>query len=69
MSHMENNVLTNLVRSAEAVGYSLPAELLDAHRTYVRVKAVEISKPKTLEAEDARSGYRRRPRRVCCCSW
>jgi len=53
MSRMEINTLTNLVESAEAVGYSLPTELLDAHRTYVRVKAVEIPKPKTLEADTA----------------
>ncbi len=53
MSRMEINTLTSLVESAEAVGYTLPSELLDAHRTYVRVKAVEIPQPKTLEADTA----------------
>jgi hypothetical protein len=39
---MINNALTTLVESAEAGTYTLPADVLDAYRTYTRVRAVEL---------------------------
>ena len=53
MSRMKNNALTTLVESAEAGTFTLPADVLDACRTYTRVRAVELTELEPLHAETA----------------
>ena len=53
MSRMINNALTTLVESAEAGTFTLPADVLDACRTYTRVRAVELTELEPLHAETA----------------
>ena len=53
MSRGENTALTAVMTSAEFGGYTLPAELVDAYRTYQRVKELKIETPPTLDAETA----------------
>jgi len=51
MSRMENQALTALVESSEAAGYTLPPELLDAYRTYRRVREVKADIPAPLDVD------------------
>jgi len=55
MSRMETTTLTKLVQSAEGAGYTLPPALMDAWRTYNRVKALEVPEPAVLDAQGAAS--------------
>lgn len=53
MSRAENTALTALMTSAEGGGYTLPAELVDVYRTYLRVKDLVIPSPPMLDADTA----------------
>ncbi len=55
MSRMETTALTELAQLSEGAGFTLPAELLDAWRTYHRVKALEVPEPPTADVEAAAS--------------
>lgn len=45
--------ITNLVSSAEAGGYSLPAELLDVYGNYTRVRQIDVPEPTVLDPDTA----------------
>jgi len=54
MSNAQNSTLAKLVGNAEAGGYELPAELVDAWQTVERVRAaLDLGVPGSLPIEDA----------------
>lgn len=53
MSRAQINTLTNLVDSAEAGGWTLPADVLEAHRIFREVTALDIEPPAVLDAYTA----------------
>ncbi len=53
MNRAQTMALAKLIDSAEAGGYTLPAKLLDAWRTYQRVKALDVPTRETLSPEAA----------------
>ena len=53
MSRMEIQSLTTVVDSSSAGGYTLPAELLDAHAIYRRMRALTAPEPPPLDLDAA----------------
>lgn len=53
MSNAQNSTLAKLVGNAEAGGYTLPAELIDAWQTVERVRALDLGVPDSLAADVA----------------
>ena len=50
MSRAAINTLTHLIDSAEAGGWTLPADVLEAHHVYRQVSALDIEPPAGLDA-------------------
>nr|MBA3368902.1 hypothetical protein [Geodermatophilaceae bacterium] len=53
MSRAQINTLTNLIDSAEAGGWTLPTDVMEAHRIYRQVTALDLAPPAALDAYTA----------------
>ncbi len=53
MTRAQINTLTSLIDSAEAGGWTLPADVLEAHRIYRHVAALNLEPPAALDAYTA----------------
>ena len=53
MTRAQINTLSSLVDNAEAGGWTLPADVLQAHRIYRQVSALDLEPPAGLDAYTA----------------
>ncbi len=53
MTRAQINTLTNLIDSAEAGGWALPTDVVEAHRIYLQVTALDLELPAALDAYTA----------------